>query len=838
MKKTLIFVSIILFSIVSFAQQHIISFEVMNKSEISKLPHYLSIDNVSGNVVTAYLTEDNLQNFAKLGYSFREVDHPAKGKVLNMATTTAQMANWDRYPTYEVYVQMMNDFVTNYPDLCQLVSIGTTVEGRQLLVLKISDNVANHEAEPEYFYTSTMHGDETTGFVLMLRLIDYLLSNYGTDPDATHIVDNFELYINPDANPDGTYHGGNSSVSGAQRYNANNEDLNRDFPYPLGANAPYQPETQDMMDFASAHNFVMSANFHGGAEVMNYPWDCWNSAQNTHADDIWFYHVCSDYVQSARIYNSSYMTSVVPSGVTEGADWYYADGSRQDYMTYFQNCREVTIELSNTKLLSTDELPTFWTMNKQSLIDFIIAAEYGINGTVKNVNGDPLPAKIEIVGHDQDNSEVYTDPVNGDYYRPIAPGTYNVTYSSEGYISQTHSITVSDYGVTQINNVILLQAAQVTLTGTVIDAITSLPLQGVMISFLNTTISDVETDVNGHYSITIAENEYSIQASKFGYSSSVVTQTITAYNNVVDFALLTSDAIDFETEIPTEITFSGNADWFRTTDQAYEGAYSIKSGDISDNQTSVMTLTATTSAGTISFYKKVSSEGGWDKLLFSIDGTQMNEWSGEVSWSLESFVITEGSHTFAWSYEKDGSVSEGDDCAWVDYIELPSEQPASFDVTFNVSSSGTPIQDASISLTGYGLGNTNTNGEYIFNNVYQATDSIAYTVSATGYYAVSGKVFVDANITENVNLSVNASVNTIFDNIELYPNPTKGIINLNLPVQNGVIQLLSVTGKIIKTINVNSKNQILNLSDQPEGIYLVKFYSDNNIYIEKIVLQK
>ena len=842
MKKILIFVSIFLISIFASAQQHIISFEVMNKSEISKLPNYLSIDNVVGNEVTAYISEDNLQEFTKLGYNFTEVKN-SQPKVLNMATTTAQMANWDRYPTYDVYVQMMQDFATDYPNICKLDTIGVSQNGHLILVVRITDNVNSNETEPEFFYTSTMHGDETTGFVLMLRLVDYLLTNYGSDAEVSNLVNNYDIWINPLANPDGTYNGGDNTVSGSVRLLANGDDPNRDFPYPLEPNhSTTNPETVAMMNFADAHNFVMSANFHGGAEVYNYPWDCWTSSQNTHPDDSWFAHLGTNYVQSARVLNSSYMTSVVASGVTEGADWYYAYGSRQDYMNYFHHCREVTIELSNTKILSTDELPTYWNYNKQSFLDYMKEAIYGFNGTVKNTSGEPLDAKIIISAHDVDNSEVYTDLITGDYYRPIAPGTYDVTYSSEGYISQTHEVTVSDWKTTTIKNVVLEQASQITLTGTVIDASTSLPLQGVMISFLNTTISDVETDANGHYSITIPENEYTIQASKFGYSTAIVTETISANNNVVDFALLTSEAIDFENDIPSEITFSGNADWFRTTDQAYEGAYCIKSGDISDNQTSVMTLTATTSAGTISFYKKVSCENdpndNYDFLKFEIDGVEQDRWDGEVDWSQESFVITEGAHTFVWSYEKDGSTSSGEDCAWVDYIELPSEQPTSFNVTFNVSSSGTPIEDATISLTGYGLGNTNASGEYIFNDVYQATDSIAYTVSAAGFHTVSGKVFVNSNITENVNLSVNASVNSITDNIELYPNPTKGVINIKLPVQNGVIQVLSISGKIIKTINVNSKNQILNLSDQPEGIYFIKFYSDNNIYTEKIVLQK
>ena len=69
----------------------------------------------------------------------------------------------------------------NYPSLCRLDTIGTSINGKLVLALKISDNPAEDETEPEVFYSSTMHGDETGGYVLMLRLADYLLKNYNSD---------------------------------------------------------------------------------------------------------------------------------------------------------------------------------------------------------------------------------------------------------------------------------------------------------------------------------------------------------------------------------------------------------------------------------------------------------------------------------------------------------------------------------------------------------------------------------------------------------------------------------------------------------------------------------
>lgn len=837
MKKILIFVSIFLISIFASAQQHIISFEVMNKSEISKLPNYLSIDNVVGNEVTAYISEDNLQEFTKLGYNFTEVKN-SQPKVLNMATTTAQMANWDRYPTYDVYVQMMQDFATDYPNICKLDTIGVSQNGHLILVVRITDNVNSNETEPEFFYTSTMHGDETTGFVLMLRLVDYLLTNYGSDAEVSNLVNNYDIWINPLANPDGTYNGGDNTVSGSVRLLANGDDPNRDFPYPLEPNhSTTNPETVAMMNFADAHNFVMSANFHGGAEVYNYPWDCWTSSENLHADDSWFAHLGANYVQTARQLNSSYMTSVTSSGVTEGADWYYAFGSRQDYMNYFHHCREVTVELSSEKTLSSDQLPTYWNYNKQSLIDYMKEAIYGFNGTVTNPDGEPLDAKIEILGHDKDSSWVTTDPKTGDYYRPIAPGTYQVTYSAYGYISQTISVTVSDWETTTIQNVVLQPAALVNVSGTVIDATTGNPLQNVKISFPNTKIDPVYTNSDGHYQLQIYENNYNVKAYLQGYSQQTKNLDISTTNTIVDFALLPANAITFEDSIPSDFVNSGDANWFRDNTIAYEGSYSLRSGNINDNQSSVVQFTRTVTDGYISFYYKVSSEENYDFLKFYIDGNEQGSWSGEVDWSQASYAVTAGNHTFKWEYSKDGSVSNGADCSWIDYIEIPKDVPyTQHTVTFNVLDSATlqPIENASVNLKGYGLLFTDNSGLAEFQNVYEIsnTNTLQYTVKASGYTSQNDSTPVNSD--ENVTVYMvegPSNIADLNDKILIYPNPATNLIKIYSDAKITNVSILDINGRKI----INTDKAEINVSNLPAGVYLIKILTDNQTFMKKII---
>jgi len=121
---------------------------------------------------------------------------------------------------------------------------------------------------------------------------------------------------------------------------------------------------------------------------------------------------------------------------------------------------------------------------------------------------------------------------------------------------------------------------------------------------------------------------------------------------------------------------TGNAVWFVTNTESQDGSYCMKSGDIDDNENSTIAISFTSSnAGQVSFYKKVSCEASssnvYDYLKFSIDGVEQGRWDDELAWSAESYNLPIGEHTIEWTYEKDNSMSEGDDCAWVDNITLP-----------------------------------------------------------------------------------------------------------------------------------------------------------------------
>ena len=118
---------------------------------------------------------------------------------------------------------------------------------------------------------------------------------------------------------------------------------------------------------------------------------------------------------------------------------------------------------------------------------------------------------------------------------------------------------------------------------------------------------------------------------------------------------------------------SGNQNWVIDTNSVYEGNYSARSGGISHNQSSTLQISKSySSAGEISFAYRVSSEASYDFLRFYINNIQQGQWSGNVNWTTATFAVPAGTVVFKWTYEKDGSLSSGSDCVWLDNISFSS----------------------------------------------------------------------------------------------------------------------------------------------------------------------
>jgi uncharacterized membrane protein len=340
----------------------------------------------------------------------------------------------EAWPTYEEFVARMQAIATAHPDIVRMVSIGQSVQGRNLWMLKITDNPDVEEDEPEFRYISTMHGNEPVGTEMTIRLAELLTNNYGTDPDLTALVDGMEIWLLPLYNPDGYVNG--------TRYNAHGADLNRD--YPDRITDPYddpsgrEPETQANMYFTYPHRFVMGANYHTGSLVVNYPWDSVPSPPDYAPDDAIYY----DYSVGYAVRNSMIWNGGFPNGVTRGWEWYIIRGGLQDWAYHWHGEHHVTIEISEQQPPPYNQMDTYWDANREAMLWWMERSLTGARGRVYDVvTGAPLDATVDVV---QIGKIVQTDPDVGDYHRLLLPGTYTLHCHAEGYLDQFWPVTVVD----------------------------------------------------------------------------------------------------------------------------------------------------------------------------------------------------------------------------------------------------------------------------------------------------------------------------------------------------------------------------------------------------------
>ncbi|MCB2207005.1 MAG: T9SS type A sorting domain-containing protein [Bacteroidetes bacterium] len=304
---------------------------------------------------------------------------------------------------------------------------------------------------------------------------------------------------------------------------------------------------------------------------------------------------------------------------------------------------------------------------------------------------------------------------------------------------------------------------------------------------------------------------------------------------------------DFETGDFTSFdwTFSGNADWEIINIGAYEGIYSAKSGDINDNQNSVLELVVDVPMDdVVSFYKKVSSESGYDELRFYIDGSEKGSWDGNVAWSFEEYAITEGEHTLKWEYDKDGSQSSGSDCAWLDYIILPSAglAPLFADFTSDIQN---VYEIPDVNFTSNSVGDI-TGYEWTFEGGEPETSTEERPMVS---YYVPGVYDVTLTVTdgENENTIVKEDYITVHywvgfeerDDLmyKLYPNPSNGMFTLevNSEVQ---VEVRNTVGSLVYVNSQVTSKERIDLSQQAKGVYFVTVKSKTQSFVEKIVISK
>ncbi len=386
----------------------------------------IDIDAVYDGWARAYLVQEELGKLRALGFQVAPL--PLESRPAAPSTDAPPMD----YHTYETLTADLQQIAAEHPEIVRLTSLGLTPQGRELWMVEITDNPDADEDEPEAGYISSMHGDEVVGKELCFNLIDYLTDNYGTDARVTDLVDGTEIWIMPSMNPDGTALG--------RRYNANWVDLNRDFPDqfddPVNTPAGREPETQAVMNWRAGRNISLSANYHGGALVANYPFDSNSSGSSVYSpspDDDVFVSVARTYADNNPPMSVSNGHSSFNNGVCNGADWYAINGGMQDWSYVWHGGNELTLEVSNTKWPASNTLSGHWDDNRESMLAYLERVHEGVRGIVTDATtGAALAATVTVDGN---GFPTYTDPALGDYHRVLLPGTYTLEVSATGYSS-------------------------------------------------------------------------------------------------------------------------------------------------------------------------------------------------------------------------------------------------------------------------------------------------------------------------------------------------------------------------------------------------------------------
>lgn len=239
----------------------------------------------------------------------------------------------------------LDEMFQNYPNLVtSKVSIGTTLEGRPIWMVKISDNPTIDEPEPAVYFDGLHHAREPLSMATCINFMFWLLENYDSDPSVQFLVNSRELYFVPVVNPDGYVYNEQTDPNGGGLWRKNRRpdpggcvgvDLNRNYAFGYnnngncssgdpcsgtyrGPSAFSEPETTAVSNFMNqvAPNTGFSIHSTAGSYLMPYGFDTSPPA----------FEIYSEWASSFLDGND------YPYGVTFQMLGYTSCGTTRDYM--------------------------------------------------------------------------------------------------------------------------------------------------------------------------------------------------------------------------------------------------------------------------------------------------------------------------------------------------------------------------------------------------------------------------------------------------------------------------------------------------------------------------
>ena len=395
----------------------------------------------TGSVIVDHVSSEGFELYGEKGLS----EYLDNKNILYFSTKNLKNKMLADYPTHAEITRKLQAAVAKLPGRMKLFSIGKSIKGKELWVVKISDNVEMDEVEPEFKYISSMHGDEITGRELTTFMIEEIADKYGKDKMITDLVDNTEIFIMPSMNPDGS--------EMRQRGNANGVDLNRNFPdwksNAQNTSSGAQQENKLVMAWQASRKFALSANFHGGSVCVNYPWD---ATLDRHPMDKFIQELSHVYAElNPEMRNSSEFEG----GITNGADWYVVKGGMQDWSVFYHNDMQVTIELSQAKWPQYSEIPGYWKNNRDSMFAYMKEVHRGAGFKLAAFNATGTVAIRQV-------SPVVKDlgsyPFQGsEFYKVLPEGEYEYTVTEKNGAPKKITVRVEQDAIRSNGNYVSLR---------------------------------------------------------------------------------------------------------------------------------------------------------------------------------------------------------------------------------------------------------------------------------------------------------------------------------------------------------------------------------------------
>ncbi len=680
--------------------------------------------------------------------------------------------------TYDEFIDHLDNMVSEFPNLITAkapIDTFLSHEDRPIYWLKISDNPGMDENEPEVLYTSIHHAREPESLSQLIFFMYYLLENYGSDPEVTHLVDETEMYFIPMINPDGYVrnHTTNPNGGGLWRKNMRDNgngttgvDLNRNYGFswgldntgssPMSSSETYrgtaafsEPETQAVKWLCEQHNFKIALNYHSFGNYLIYPWGFQQSPLSPDSNE--FIAFASEMTaQNNYLFGTGFQTV-----------GYFTNGDSDDWM-YGEQTSKAKILAMTPEVGSQDD--GFW------------------------------PAQSRIIPLAEENvlPNLVTAHLVGNY---LSLEDLSPQYLSSTSGSLNLEVTRLGLEYTGTNSIELVAVSNVASTGPLqsLPAMTHLGTEDVTFSY------DLSPGVQAGDLI-----EFDAILTMGGYSKTIRIQKTFGTPTLA----LNDNASGMD-------DFQSGTSW-STTDEAFVSpSTSITDSPYSNynsNGSSVLSYSRiidlrSAHSASMNFQAQWAIEDGWDYCQMQASSVDADAWQPLCGLYTETGNSNQDEGEPLWDGLQESWVTEQIDLS--DYIGqrikvrwvLVSDQFVELDgfyiddLQFNVlvdESSGIPLDTGYIDTLGTGGGDT---------------------VDVTGI----------------------AELNQL---VKIYPNPAHDVLRIDnesgAPVQ---LELYSLSGQLIRSWNVSLGQTAANLDGIASGSYLVRIESARSVGFERLVIQ-